>query len=140
MLPELTIQDFAIIDEMHLRFDPGFNVLTGETGAGKSIIIDAVSLLLGGRGEADFVRTGADRATVEGIFALDEETQAAHQTRCWSRRGWRATIAALLVLAREIRARGATSAGSTAGRWRSRCWRKSASTWWTSTARPSTCR
>ena len=51
MLSELTISDFAIIDKLHLRFGPGFNVLTGETGAGKSIIIDAVSLLLGGRGE-----------------------------------------------------------------------------------------
>jgi DNA repair protein RecN (Recombination protein N) len=66
MLSELTIQDFAIIDQLSLRFGSGFNVLTGETGAGKSIIIDAVSLLLGGRGDADFVRAGADRAAIEG--------------------------------------------------------------------------
>jgi len=52
MLTELTIQDFAIIDALTIRLDPGFNVLTGETGAGKSIIIDAVDLLLGGRGDS----------------------------------------------------------------------------------------
>ncbi len=75
MLTELTIHDFAIIDQLHLQFEDGFNVLTGETGAGKSIIIDAVSLLLGGRGAVDFIRAGAGRATIEGVFLLDAETQ-----------------------------------------------------------------
>ena len=73
MLSELTVRDFAIIDELHLNFGPGFNVLTGETGAGKSIIVDAVSLVLGGRGDAEFIRAGASQATIEGIFALDDE-------------------------------------------------------------------
>ncbi|MBA3530546.1 MAG: DNA repair protein RecN [Ardenticatenales bacterium] len=71
MLLELTIHDFAIIDSVQLRLEPGFNVMTGETGAGKSIIIDAVSLLLGGRAQTELVRHGAQRARVEGLFALD---------------------------------------------------------------------
>ncbi len=70
MLSELLIANFAIIDDLHLRFAPGFNVLTGETGAGKSIIIDAVSLLLGARGEAEYVRTGADQASIEAYFRV----------------------------------------------------------------------
>ncbi len=74
MLNELTIRDLAIIDHLQLSFVPGFCVLTGETGAGKSIIVDAVSLLLGGRTEADMIRAGADRALVEGVFSLDGET------------------------------------------------------------------
>ncbi len=71
MLVELTIQDFAIIDHVHLRLERGLNVMTGETGAGKSIIIDAVSLLLGGRANTDVVRTGTERAQVEGLFEID---------------------------------------------------------------------
>ena len=75
MLVELTIRDFAIIEELHIEFAQGFNVLTGETGAGKSIIIDAVSLLLGGRAESDFVRAEAESARVEGVFRLSPEVQ-----------------------------------------------------------------
>src|SRR5690348_11989187 len=71
MLLELTIKDFAIIDSLHLRLHRLFNVFTGETGAGKSIIIDAVSALLGGKIGADFVRAGCERATVEGVFSID---------------------------------------------------------------------
>lgn len=70
MLLELNIKDFAIIDNLHLSLHRLFNVFTGETGAGKSIIIDAVSALLGGKIGADFVRAGCDRATVEGIFSI----------------------------------------------------------------------
>ncbi len=73
MLEELTITNFAIIDRLTVRFDPGFNVLTGETGAGKSIIIDAVGAVLGGRVSAEMVRSGTDLARVEGIFTLDDE-------------------------------------------------------------------
>src|SRR5579885_3245235 len=71
MLLELTIKDFAIIDSLHLRLNRFFNVFTGETGAGKSIIIDAVSALLGGKIGAEFVRAGAERASVEGIFTIN---------------------------------------------------------------------
>ncbi|HEX7734330.1 MAG TPA: DNA repair protein RecN [Ktedonobacteraceae bacterium] len=71
MLLELSIKDFAIIDSLHLRLNRLFNVFTGETGAGKSIIIDAVNALLGGKIGAEFVRTGTERASVEGIFAIN---------------------------------------------------------------------
>src|SRR5215213_835729 len=76
MLEELRIQNFAIIDNLELNFTPGLNVITGETGAGKSIIIDAVELLLGNKADPTFVRTGADKAVVEGVFALDSVTWA----------------------------------------------------------------
>ncbi|MDQ2713720.1 MAG: AAA family ATPase, partial [Chloroflexota bacterium] len=71
MLLELNIKDFAIIDNLHISFHRLFNVFTGETGAGKSIIIDAVNALLGGKIGAEFVRAGCQRATVEGVFSTD---------------------------------------------------------------------
>jgi DNA repair protein RecN (Recombination protein N) len=71
MLAELRIRDFAIIERLELRLDAGFVVFTGETGAGKSIIVDAVQLLLGGRADSTMVRTGCDAAVVEGTFRLD---------------------------------------------------------------------
>jgi len=77
MLQTLRIRDFAIIAELELRLAGGFVVFTGETGAGKSIIVDAVQLLLGGRAEATAVRTGAETALVEGEFALDGAAGAA---------------------------------------------------------------
>jgi DNA repair protein RecN (Recombination protein N) len=70
MLNELSIKNFAIIDELHLSFDEGLNVITGETGAGKSIIIGAVSLLLGDRATTEMIRTQADTATVEASFDI----------------------------------------------------------------------
>lgn len=70
MLAELRIRDFAIIDSLNLPFAGGMNVLTGETGAGKSIIVGALSLLVGERASTDVVRTGAEKATVEGVFDL----------------------------------------------------------------------
>src|SRR6516164_6450582 len=70
MLLELTIKDFAIIDHLNLRLNRQFNVFTGETGAGKSIIIDAVNALLGGKIGVEVVRAGSERATVEGVFSI----------------------------------------------------------------------
>lgn len=70
MLSELTISNFAIIENLRLSLASGFNVLTGETGAGKSIIIDAVSTLLGGRADSETIRTGAEGALIEGIYVL----------------------------------------------------------------------
>src|SRR5262245_52632403 len=70
MLCELRILNFAIIDRLEVHFGEGFNVITGETGAGKSIIIDAVDLMLGGRGDSDFIRAGMEKAVVEGVFQL----------------------------------------------------------------------
>ena len=71
MLSELRIRNFALIDDLAVRLGPGLNVLTGETGAGKSIVVGALSLLLGERASSDSIRAGADRATVEGVFELE---------------------------------------------------------------------
>ncbi len=79
MLRELHIKDFAIIDELRLTLEPGFNILTGETGAGKSIVIDAVALLLGGRADISMIRTGATHARVEGLFVLSPAQHRAVQ-------------------------------------------------------------
>src|SRR5713101_3914656 len=68
MLRFLRIRRLAVIDSVEVEFDPGLNVLTGETGAGKSILVEAVGLLLGGRASGDLVRTGEEAATVEAIF------------------------------------------------------------------------
>ncbi|MGR3764964.1 DNA repair protein RecN [Rossellomorea sp. NS-SX7] len=75
MLQELSIKNFAIIDSLALSFEEGLTVLSGETGAGKSIIIDAIHLLVGGRGSAEYVRHGEKKAEIEGLFILDD---AAH--------------------------------------------------------------
>ncbi len=72
MLVELNISNFAIIDNLHLRLGPGFNALTGETGAGKSIIIDALGALLGSKIGPEFVRHGSQTARVEGLFDLTD--------------------------------------------------------------------
>ncbi|MCA9952013.1 MAG: DNA repair protein RecN [Anaerolineales bacterium] len=76
MLSELFIRNFAIIDNLRMQFAPGFNVLTGETGAGKSIILDAVNLVLGGRADSSIVRAGHDKAFVEATFRLNSVLQA----------------------------------------------------------------
>src|SRR5688572_21204527 len=71
MLRYLRIRSLAVIDAVEVEFEPGFNVLSGETGAGKSIVVEAVGLLLGGRASADLVRTGERQATIEAIFEHD---------------------------------------------------------------------
>src|SRR6202165_3228108 len=70
MLSQLTIRNFAIVDHLQIDWHPGLNVITGETGAGKSILIDAVGALLGDRLGPEVVRSGAQRALVEGVFAI----------------------------------------------------------------------
>ncbi|WP_026676830.1 DNA repair protein RecN [Fictibacillus gelatini] len=72
MLAELTIRNFAIIDSLTISFQKGLTVLTGETGAGKSIIIDAIGLLIGGRGSSEFVRFGKNKAEIEGLFHITQ--------------------------------------------------------------------
>ena len=73
MLSELRIENFAIIDQLEIIFQPGLIVFTGETGAGKSIIIDAVELLLGGRADPTMIRSGAERALIEARFDIPED-------------------------------------------------------------------
>jgi len=73
MLIDLIISNLAIIERLHLNFGAGLTVLTGETGAGKSIIVDAVGLLLGDRARPELIRTGAEEATVEGLFDLTDQ-------------------------------------------------------------------
>ena len=70
MLRELFIRNFAIIDDLHICFSDGLTILSGETGAGKSIIINAVNLLLGSRADANFIRTGSDTAELEALFQI----------------------------------------------------------------------
>lgn len=77
MLVQLHIKNFAIIDEVNIEFSQGLNVLSGETGAGKSIVIDAVSLLLGGRAQSEFIRAGCEKAFVEGFFDYSENKAVA---------------------------------------------------------------
>ncbi len=105
MLRELHIFDFAIIDELHVTLEPGFNILTGETGAGKSILIDAVALLLGGRADATAIRTGAGRARVEGQFILPPLQQAT-LAPLLEQEGLLAEDPHTLWLSRELRANG----------------------------------
>ncbi len=79
MLTELRIHNFAIIDQLDLRFGPGLIILTGETGAGKSIILDAVVMLIGGKADTTYVRADSDAAFVEGVFHLKgPEKEAVH--------------------------------------------------------------
>ena len=75
MLKSLTIRNYALIESVEIEFESGLNILTGETGAGKSIIIDALSLILGDRASADVVRKGSDKAIVEGINMVSKHTK-----------------------------------------------------------------
>ncbi|MBL0226142.1 MAG: DNA repair protein RecN [Geobacteraceae bacterium] len=79
MLTDLTIRNIAIIDSLQIAFKPGLTVLTGETGAGKSIIIDAVGLVMGGRASSDLIRSGEEEATVEAIFDISGLPQIREQ-------------------------------------------------------------
>jgi DNA repair protein RecN (Recombination protein N) len=97
MLAQLSIRNFALIDSVTLEFGHGFNVLTGETGAGKSILIDAITAALGARGGAELVRTGADRAVVEAVFEVGDEEISTLQD--WAEDG-------IVILGREISASG----------------------------------
>ena len=76
MLQEIYIKNFVLIDELRMTFYQGLNVLTGETGAGKSIIIDALGLIIGGRINNDFIRDENQRAIIESVFSLDNNSGA----------------------------------------------------------------
>jgi len=110
VLQELAINDFAIIDKLVVRFDQGFNVLTGETGAGKSIIIDAVDAVLGGRISGEMVRTGTRAARIEAIFSLDSAELAAAIAAALADFDVVDPDEPTLILAREINAAGRSTA------------------------------
>jgi len=76
MLVELTIKNIALIESLRMDFAQGFNVLTGETGAGKSIVVDSINLALGGRADRDMIRTGADRGMVQALFDISRNERA----------------------------------------------------------------
>src|SRR6185369_7813861 len=83
MLRQLSIKNFAIVDAVTLEFDGGFNVLTGETGAGKSLIVDALYFLLGDRLNADMLRAGEEKALVEALFQVGSKSPAAAKLSEW---------------------------------------------------------
>jgi DNA repair protein RecN (Recombination protein N) len=109
MLSELRITNFAIIDHIALAFSPGFNVLTGETGAGKSIIIDAVDMLLGGKAGQEVIRAGEPHCEVEGQFTVTAAA-AAVLNPVLEREGLEGDEPGLLLLSRELRRGGRTVA------------------------------
>ena len=76
VLLELMIENYAVVERLRIRFHKGFNVLSGETGSGKSIVVDALGLLLGERASADMLRTGADKARVSGIFEAPQTPES----------------------------------------------------------------
>ena len=105
MLAEIYIRNFAIIDDLHLRFAPGFNVLTGETGAGKSIILDAVTLVIGERADTSVIRAGSGEAYVEAIFDLSPDQQKL-VAPILTAEGLEDEQGDMLILARELRTNG----------------------------------
>ncbi|NPV07803.1 MAG: DNA repair protein RecN [Anaerolineae bacterium] len=105
MLSELTIRNFAIIDEVTVRLAPRLNILTGETGAGKSIIVDALAAVLGERTSADVVRGGESAALIEAFFELDDNLSARVRPLL-EEEGLTGDDPTCLVLSREIRAEG----------------------------------
>ena len=105
MLSELFIRDFAIIDELRLCFAPGFNVMTGETGAGKSIILDAMSMVLGDRADISMIRAEAEIAMIEATFRLEGMVQALLQPLLEAE-GLESEAPEELLLARELRSNG----------------------------------
>lgn len=102
MLVELHIRDYAVVDDLTLSLGPGLNALTGETGAGKSIIVGALSLLIGERASSDVVRAGAERASVEAVFDLEQLPAVRERAE---ELGFRLADG-LLILRREVAAAG----------------------------------
>ena len=83
MLTELRISHFALIESLDLEFSPGFQVFTGETGAGKSLLVDALILLLGGRASAEHIRSGAKEATLEAVFSVSGHPPILEKLKEW---------------------------------------------------------
>ncbi|UOF90095.1 DNA repair protein RecN [Fodinisporobacter ferrooxydans] len=108
MLQELYVRNFALIEEVRIRFSSGLNILTGETGAGKSIVLDAIGMIMGGRASADFVRTGCDKAIVEASFDVEKEMVSSIAAIC-EQYGIDWDFSQSFILVREISASGKTT-------------------------------
>ena len=108
MLNEIRIENFAIIETLELEFGPGLTTFTGETGAGKSIILDAITALMGGKVDATFIRAGAARAQVEGVFAIPAAVRS--EVNAILQREDLLEDAGTVVLSRELRREGRTIA------------------------------
>jgi DNA repair protein RecN (Recombination protein N) len=83
MLRQLSVQNFAIVDRVDLEFEPGFNVLTGETGAGKSLLVDALHFLLGERLDPSVLRAGEEKASAEALFQVRPGSPAIAKLAEW---------------------------------------------------------
>ena len=106
MITQLTISNFAIIDKLEVIFKDGLIVLTGETGAGKSIIVDALDFLLGARGNTDLLKTGANKAQIEGLFSLGKENSA-NLIKLWlEKNGFEISDENNITISRELTAQG----------------------------------
>src|SRR5215211_6690973 len=106
MLRTLAIRNFILVDQLELDLAAGFTVLTGETGAGKSILVDALNLVLGGRGDAGVVRAGAERAELSAEFDLTKLAEI----HAWLRANDLANDESTLLLRRVIDAQGRSRA------------------------------
>ncbi len=135
MLVELSVTNYAVIERLKVAFGPGFNVLTGETGAGKSIILDALGLLLGDKADPGAIRAGEQQAYVEGIF----EVAAGGGIGRLSDLLDLDVAADGLIVAREVNASGRSVCRVNGRAFPQRKLPRSATCWWTSTARASTC-
>src|SRR5258708_30150057 len=80
MLVELTVENYAVVEKVRVHFHAGLNLLTGETGSGKSIVVDALGLLFGGRASAEMVRSGAARARISGIFEIADPSNGSESS------------------------------------------------------------
>src|SRR5260221_13141400 len=103
MIRFLSVSNLAVIDRLELEFAPGFNVLTGEPGAGKSILVGAVGLLVGGRASADLVRTGEETAAVQAVFEKPDGGEVIVRREVSSQGRSRAFVAGALVTSAALR-------------------------------------
>src|SRR3990172_4688181 len=101
MLKTLTIKNYALIEEVEVEFESGLNIITGETGAGKSILIDALGLVLGERANSEVIRKGAEKAVVESVFGISGNNKVKAILRDQD-----LEVGADLILRREISAKG----------------------------------
>src|SRR6476469_6848686 len=104
MLTLLHISNIALIDELNVEFDRGLNLLTGETGSGKSIIIDALGVLVGGRFTSDLLKTGAEKGFIEGLFVVSANAELQRLLTDAGLAAFEATASFELIIRRELSA------------------------------------